>query len=153
MGKVLCSERFCLLTKGFVYKAGLSIKTKIVLFLNKSILNYQFIEPRYIFWVKWDYPVVDFSFFLYFLYFLVLLGDSNCIMDMLTWAKFGKCHLFMYSRKRSTWNCVIKLRDNRIFKALLWIKKSYKSIDFDLAKHALVFKVNHRWNCLKNFKS
>ena len=47
------------------------------------------------------------------------------------------CHLFMYSRKRSPRNCVIKLRDNRIFKALLWIENSFKSIDFDLAKHAL----------------
>ena len=45
----------------------------------------------------------------------------------------------MYSRKRSLWDCVIKLHDNRIFKALLWINKSFKSIDFDLAKHALVF--------------
>ena len=35
-------------------------------------------------------------------------------------------------------DCVIKLRNNRIFKALLRIKKSFKSIDFDLAKHALV---------------
>ena len=38
----------------------------------------------------------------------------------------------MYSLKRSTWDCVIKLRNNRIFKALLWIKKSFKFIDFDL---------------------
>ena len=39
----------------------------------------------------------------------------------------------MYSRKRSPQECVIKLRDNRIIKALLWIKNSFKSIDFDLA--------------------
>ena len=44
----------------------------------------------------------------------------------------------MYSRKRSPQECVIKLRDNRIIKALLWIKNSFKSIDFDLAKHGLV---------------
>ena len=44
----------------------------------------------------------------------------------------------MYSRKQSSRGCVIKLGDNRVFKALLWIKKSFKSIDFDLAKHALV---------------
>ena len=44
----------------------------------------------------------------------------------------------MYSRKRSLRDRVIKLRDNWIFKALLWIKKSLNSIDFDLAKHALV---------------
>ena len=55
----------------------------------------------------------------------------------------NNCHLFMYSRKRSPWDCVIKLRDNRIFKALLWIKKSFKSIDFDLAKHALVSPPSH----------
>ena len=29
------------------------------------------------------------------------------------------CHLFMYSRKLSPRDCVTKLRDNRIFKALL----------------------------------
>ena len=39
---------------------------------------------------------------------------------------------------QSPWDCVIKLHDNRLFKALLWIKKSFKSIGFDLAKHALV---------------
>ena len=44
----------------------------------------------------------------------------------------------MYSRKPSRRDSVIELRDNRMFKALLWIKKSFKSIDFDLAKHALV---------------
>ena len=54
----------------------------------------------------------------------------------------NNCHLFMCSVKRSMQDCVIKLRDNRLFKALLRIKKSFKSIDFDLAKHVLVFKVN-----------
>ena len=49
----------------------------------------------------------------------------------------------MYSRKQSSQDCVIKLRDNRILKALLWIKKSFKSIDFDLAKHALVSPTTH----------
>ena len=44
----------------------------------------------------------------------------------------------MYSRKWFPRDCVIKLRDYRIFKALLWIKKSFMFIDFDLAKHALV---------------
>ena len=44
----------------------------------------------------------------------------------------------MYSRKRSLRDCVIKLRDNRIFKALLSIKKSFKSIYFHLAKRASV---------------
>ena len=44
----------------------------------------------------------------------------------------------MYSWKRSPRDCVINLRDNQIFKVLLWIKKSFRSIDFDLAKHALV---------------
>ena len=42
------------------------------------------------------------------------------------------CHLFIYWRKRSPRDCVIKLRDNQIFKVL--IKKSFKFIDFDLAK-------------------
>ena len=54
------------------------------------------------------------------------------------------CHLFMYLQKRSSWNCVIKLRDNWMFKALLWIKKSFESINFELAKHALVSPLTHR---------
>ena len=56
----------------------------------------------------------------------------------------GKCHLFMYSQKndpRETADLV--LSDNRIFKTLLWIKKSFKSIDFDLAKHVLVSTPTH----------
>ena len=57
----------------------------------------------------------------------------------------------MYVRKRSPWNWVIKLRDNRIFKALLWIKKSFKSIDFDLAKHALVSPPTHLFAGWVNF--
>ena len=55
----------------------------------------------------------------------------------------NNCHLFMCSVKRSMQDCVIKLRDNRLFKALLRIKKSFKSIDFDLAKHALVSLLTH----------
>ena len=55
----------------------------------------------------------------------------------------NSCHLFMYSQKRSPIDCVIKLPDNRIFKALLWIKKSFKSIDFGLAEHALVPPPTH----------
>ena len=51
------------------------------------------------------------------------------------------CHVFMYSWKRSPRDCVLKLRGNQIFKALLWIKKSFKSFDFDLAKYTLVFNV------------
>ena len=31
------------------------------------------------------------------------------------------------------------------------IKKSIKSIDFDLARHELVFIINHRWNLFQNF--
>ena len=59
----------------------------------------------------------------------------------------------MYSRKRSPRGCVIKLRDNRIFKALLRITKSFKFIDFDLAKHALVFNVNNRCNLFEKFQT
>ena len=55
---------------------------------------------------------------------------------------FNNCHSFVHSRNRFPWDCVIKLRDNRIFKALLWINKSLKSINFDLAKRALVFNVD-----------
>ena len=59
----------------------------------------------------------------------------------------------MYSGKRSPRDCVIKLSDNRIFKELLWIKKSFKSIDFDLAKHALVFPPTHACTGWVNFDS
>ena len=55
----------------------------------------------------------------------------------------------MYSRKRSPRDCVIKLRDNRIFKALHWLKKSFKYIDFDLAKHALVLNLFEKFQILK----
>ena len=51
----------------------------------------------------------------------------------------------MYSRKRSSGDCVYKLCDIRVIKALMRMKKSFKSIDFDLAKHVLVFNINHRW--------
>ena len=44
----------------------------------------------------------------------------------------------MYLCKRSSRDCVIKLSDSRIFKTLLGIKKSFKSNDFDVVKHALV---------------
>ena len=36
------------------------------------------------------------------------------------------------------WDCINKLRDNRMFKALLQIKKSFKFIDFVLAKHVFI---------------
>ena len=49
----------------------------------------------------------------------------------------------MFSRQRLSRDCVIKLRNNRIFKALLWIKKLFKSIEFDLAKKALVSPPTH----------
>ena len=58
------------------------------------------------------------------------------------------CHLFMYLRKRSPRDCVIKLCDNPIFR----IKKSFKSIDFDLAKRALASSVNHRCNLFEKFQ-
>ena len=35
-------------------------------------------------------------------------------------------------------DCATELSDNWIFKTLLRIKKSFKSIDFDLVKYALV---------------
>ena len=64
------------------------------------------------------------------------ISRLNYFCLMLEWE--NNCHLFMYSQKRSLWDCVIKLPDNRIFKALLWIKNSFKFINFDLAKHTLV---------------
>ena len=38
-----------------------------------------------------------------------------------------------------------------MFQELLWIKKSLKSIDFDLAKHALVSSPTHRCTGSVNF--
>ena len=69
---------------------------------------------------------------------------STVRVSILSFRLLCDCHLFMYSRKWSPQDCVIKLRDNRTFKALLSIKISFKSIDFDLAKHALVFPSTHR---------
>lgn len=54
--------------------------------------------------------------------------------------------------KRSPWDCVTQLLKNPIFKALLRIKKSFKSIDFDVAKHVLVFNVDYRRNLFKKFQ-
>ena len=59
--------------------------------------------------------------------------------------------VFIYLFKRSPRDRVIKLH-SRLIKALLGIKKSFKSIDFDLAKHGLVFKVNQRWNLFEKFQ-
>ena len=56
--------------------------------------------------------------------------------------------VLLCSRKMSPWGRVTKLRGNRIFKVLLLIKKSFKFIDFDLAKHVLVSSTHpllHRW--------
>ena len=47
---------------------------------------------------------------------------KNQILELILFLKQSddsNFHLFMYSRKRSLRDCVIKLRDNRIFKALL----------------------------------
>ena len=78
-------------------------------------------------------------FFIHFYYSQIMRTFSRSFYSSLKHI----CHLFMYSRKLSPWDCVIKLRDNRIFKVLLWIKKSFKSIDSDLAKHALVSPPTH----------
>ena len=61
------------------------------------------------------------------------------------------CHLFTYSQKMVPVTSVTKLCDNRIFEAFMPIKKSVKSIDFDLAKQVLVF--NHRWDLFEYSKS
>ena len=45
----------------------------------------------------------------------------------------------MYLDRMVQLDCVIKLHDNRIFKTLLRIKKSFMSIDLDLPKHPLEF--------------
>ena len=68
------------------------------------------------------------------------------VLTLVTSSMQMNCCLFMCSWKWCPRDCVIKLRDNQIFKTLLWIKKSFKSIDFDLAKHALVSNVKHRCN-------
>ena len=53
--------------------------------------------------------------------------------------------------KCSPWDYVTKLRDNQIFKALLRIKKSFRSIGFDLAKHLLVSPPSHPCTGWVNF--
>ena len=64
----------------------------------------------------------------------------------------SKCHLFMYSQKNDLCETAdLELSDNRIFKALLWIKESFKSIDFDLAKHVLVSTSTPFWTWWVNF--
>ena len=46
--------------------------------------------------------------------------------------------IYLYTHEnKSPWDCVTK--SHWILMALLIIKKSFKSIDFDLAKHVLVF--------------
>ena len=57
--------------------------------------------------------------------------------NLLESVKLNICHLLMYSCKM-VHNCVTKLCNNRIFKVLLRIKKSFKLIDFDREKHVLV---------------
>ena len=72
---------------------------------------------------------------LFFTPYFLVIGKENFFQN--------NCHLLMYSQKRSLQDYVTKLCNNQIFKTLLWIKKSFKSIYFDLAKHALVSNVNH----------
>ena len=57
----------------------------------------------------------------------------------------------MYYLKRVPVRCVTKFRDNQIFKALLRIKKSFKSVDFDLSKYVLVSRPTHPWTGWVNF--
>ena len=50
----------------------------MVLFFGMSIFNYLFIERRYIFWVKWDYPVLwaflcTFKFVFFKIYIMLIL--------------------------------------------------------------------------------
>ena len=71
------------------------------------------------------------------------------------WIWFSPRIIFIYlciHKKWSSWDCVIKLHDNRIFKALLPAKKSFKSINLGLAKHVLVFNVNHCWNLFEKIQ-
>ena len=57
----------------------------------------------------------------------------------------------MCSREWFAWEYVTKLCDNRIFNALLRIKKTFKSINFDLVKHVLVSPLTQPWNKWVNF--
>ena len=48
-----------------------------------------------------------------------LISNLELTLDkVFSWCDYN-CHLFMYSRKRSPRDCVIELRDNRMFKTLL----------------------------------
>ena len=71
-------------------------------------------------------------------FFLMLDYQTNCVpFDVRNGLMLIVIYLCIHENG-SRGTVVIKLHDNRIFKALLWIKKSFKSIDSYLGKHALV---------------
>ena len=84
----------------------------------------------------------------YFIGFLKRLKIQRFFEELIEFQNYSEkclvlylnnCHLFMYLDRMVQWDCVIKLHDNRIFKTLLRIKKSFMSIDLDLPKHPLEF--------------
>ena len=77
----------------------------------------------------------------------------------MNWAMNSKISVFVicteaiiYLLLHNLHDCIFKLRDNRIFRVLLRIKKSFQSIDFYQAKHVLVFNLNHHWNLFVKFQ-
>ena len=62
------------------------------------------------------------------------------------------CHLLTYSPKLVPQVRVTKLRDNRIFKVFLRIKKFIKAINFNLVKHALLFNLSYYWTLFEKFQ-
>ena len=84
----------------------------------------------------------------YFIGFLKRLKIQRFFEELIEFQNYSEkclvlylnnCHLFMYLDRMVQWDCVIKLHDNRIFKTLLRIKKSFMLIDLDLPKHPLEF--------------
>ena len=85
IGKVLYSERFCLLIMRFIVRP--SLKRKITLFFNKSIFNYQIIE-RSISFDQNDSFLQDIEFVnLLFSYFSARFWSFKCNIS-----SFCVCH-------------------------------------------------------------
>ena len=67
---------------------------------------------------------------------LLLTIDVICTQPYIHILRYLLCgfNYLCIQRKWSPWDCITKLHDSWMFKALLRIKKSRKCIDFDLAK-------------------
>ena len=67
------------------------------------------------------------------------------------WEYFWRTVSVCIHGKWSSWDFLIKLREIQIFKTFLRVTDSFKSINFALAKHILVFRPSHPWTGWVNF--